>query len=94
MGGSRAYEAVPVVTIEVDVVVLLEYKDCICIDECKPTYVTVVTVLVVSDRNEEQKQVALFDLRTSTILTTLEHCAGVRFLAARSRSSIGEENTP
>ena len=87
-----AYDAVPVVTVAVDVVVLHEYKYIVYVDGRNPAHMALVTVLVVIDRKEEQKEVALFDLRASTILTTLEHCAGVRFLAARSRSSIGEEN--
>lgn len=88
------YEAVPVVTVEVDVVELLKHKRCICVEEGNPTHATLVTVLAVIDRYEEQKGVAFFDLRTLTILTTPEHCSVACFLATSSASLIGELSTP
>ena len=43
-----------------------------------------VDVAGLMDRKEEQKGVALCDFRTSTMTTTLEHCAGVRLRLSSS----------
>ena len=59
----------------------------------KVTRTVEVEVAGLIERNEEQKEVAFFSFKTSTITWTLEHCVGVRFRASMSPGWTGDALT-